>query len=176
MNTLTDYERQFADRHHDIVICFLKSRGLNISEYYDVVIFRYLGAVQRYLSEPKLQEYSFDTIACGAMRSALSHHFKSEKRKQEFCITDTSLVETLMGYRPDEKQNDTAKMLWLEVASLLTESEIDLVNQRANGWSYKEIAEDYGLKAGTISNRMSKLRKRICSLCNIDAILAQIIG
>jgi len=173
MKQLTDYERQFADQHHDIVYRFLHSRRLNISEYYDVVIFRYLGAVQRYLSEPELQAYEFDTIACSAMRSALGHHFKAEKRRQEFCITDTALVETIIGYKPEDKQNDVAKMLWFEVASKLTEPEQDLVRQRADGWSYREIADDSGLKPGTLSNRMSKLRKRICSMCDIDAMFKQ---
>ena len=176
MKQLTDYERQFADQHHDVVYRFLRARGLNISEYYDVVIFRYLGAVQQYLSRPSLQEYSFDTIACNAMRSALGHHYEAEKRKQEFCITDTNLVESLVGYTPDERQNDVSKLLWMEVAALLSEPELKLVNQRANGMTYREIAEDCGLKEGTVSNHMGKLRKRIISVCDIDAMLVKIIG
>jgi len=176
MNQLTDYERQFADQHHEVVYRFLRARGLNINEYYDVVIFRYLMAAQQYLSKPSLQTYSFETIACNAMRSALGHHFQAEKRRQEFCITDTNLVENLVGYTPDERQDDVSKLLWMEVAALLTEPERKLVSQRADGWSYKEIANDCGLKEGTVSNRMSKLRKRIVSICDIDAVLVRIIG
>ena len=175
MNTLTDYERQFADQHHETVINFLRARRLNVSEYYDVVIFRYLGAVQRYLSEPALQKYSFETIARGAMRSALNNHFETEKRKQEFCITDTTLVETLIGYEPDQKQSEASKLLWMEVAAMLTKSEITMVHQKASGLTYKEIAENCGLAAGSVSSRMGRLRKRITSLCTTNTTLIQFI-
>jgi len=175
MNALTDQERQLASRHHDVVCRFLRSRGLIVNEYYDIVIFRYLAAAKRYLSEPELQKYSFNTIACGAMRSALNNHFNAEKRRQEFCITDTALVDKLVGYDPDEDQNDVPKLLWMEVAAMLTEPERKLVSRRADGWSYKEIAEDFGLKKGTVSNRMSKLRKRVRGICDIEAMLAKII-
>ena len=177
MNKLTDYERRFADEHHGIIYEYLKARSLSVNEYYDVVIFRYLGAVQRYLSDPELREtHSFKTIAYGAMRSVLSNHFKTEKRKNEFCVTNTNLVETIVGYEADDKQIDVSKLLWLEVASMLTEPEIVLVRKKADGFSYKELAKDYGLAPGTLSNRMSRLRKRICDACDVDTMLARIIG
>lgn len=62
MHALTDYERQYAEEHHALVYRFLHDKGLDINEFYDVVIFRYLAAVQRYLTEPQLQQYSFTTV------------------------------------------------------------------------------------------------------------------
>jgi uncharacterized protein with PQ loop repeat/DNA-directed RNA polymerase specialized sigma24 family protein len=172
MNILTDYERQFADQHHDIIYRYLRFRGLSVSEYYDVVIFRYLDAVQRYLSDPALHQYKFETIACGAMRSALCHHFEAEKRRREFCITDTSLVERLIAYEHDETADVMSKLLWLEVASHLTKSEMELVKQRADGRTYKEIASDFGIAPKTASGRMIKLRKRLQGNFNLEQILA----
>ena len=52
MHALTDYERQYAEEHHALVYRFLHDKGLDSNEFYDVVIFRYLAAVQRYLTEP----------------------------------------------------------------------------------------------------------------------------
>ena len=70
MHALTDYERQYAEEHHALVYRFLHDKGLDSNEFYDVVIFRYLAAVQRYLTEPQLQQYSFTTVAYSAMNSA----------------------------------------------------------------------------------------------------------
>ena len=176
MTALTDYERHFADQHHDIVHCYLRARGLSINEYYDVVIFRYLGAVQRYLSDPELRQYPFETIAKAAMRSALGGNFKVEKRNRAFCSSDTDLVETCAGYEADEMADDGTRLIWVEVKTMLTESEKALVSRRADGWTYREIAEESGLSAGTMSRRMSKLRKRIGDQYDVDPTLAGIIG
>ena len=93
MNPLSDEERQFAEEHHEIVYRYLRYRRLRPEEYYDVVIFRYLRAVHRYLNEPDLRKYKFDTIARGAMRSALYNHFRSERLRRSRCVTNTDLVE-----------------------------------------------------------------------------------
>ena len=46
---------------------FLRRRQLPESEFYDVVIFRYLRAVQLYCTDPKLRKYKFEAIAFQAM-------------------------------------------------------------------------------------------------------------
>jgi RNA polymerase sigma-70 factor (ECF subfamily) len=97
MDPLTVTEQQFADEHHEIVYKYLRFRRLRPEEYYDVVIFRYLRAVHRYLNEPDLRKYKFDTIACGGMRSALYNHFRSERLRRSLCVTNTELVERLQG-------------------------------------------------------------------------------
>lgn len=99
MAPMTEHERSFATAHHDIVIRYLRWRRLDPNEYYDIVILRYMGAVQRYLNLPELQRYAFETIACGAMRSALYNHFRSERRRLSFCVTNTDLVERTASCR-----------------------------------------------------------------------------
>lgn len=64
---LNDTQRIFADKNHNLVYKFLHEKNLPASEYYDIVIFGYLRAVQRYLSEPNLAGYSFATVAWRAM-------------------------------------------------------------------------------------------------------------
>ncbi|MCL1855873.1 MAG: sigma-70 family RNA polymerase sigma factor [Clostridia bacterium] len=175
MTALTERDRQFADRHHDVVYRFLRSRGLSVNEYYDVVIFRYLGAVQRYLSEPELRQYKFDTIAWNAMRSALGHHFAAEKRRKALYVTDTCLVETAAAYERDEDAETTSTLLWLEVAAHLTPSEIDMVRKRADGLTYEEIAPELGVHPKTVSGRMYRLRKRLQGQIDLERLLSQIL-
>ena len=47
---LNDTQRIFADKNHNLVYKFLHEKNLPASEYYDIVIFGYLRAVQRYLT------------------------------------------------------------------------------------------------------------------------------
>ena len=93
MNPMTDNERRFAEEHHNIVERYLRWRRLDPGEYYDIVILHYMAAVQQYLDQPRLQQYAFETIACNAMRSALFNHFRSERRRLSYCVTNTDLVE-----------------------------------------------------------------------------------
>ena len=69
---LNDTQRIFADKNHNLVYKFLHEKNLPASEYYDIVIFGYLRAVQRYLTDPNLAGYSFATVAWRAMEAKLS--------------------------------------------------------------------------------------------------------
>ena len=45
---LTEEQSAFAEKHHHVVMDFLRRKRLPESEFYDVVIFRYLRAVHLY--------------------------------------------------------------------------------------------------------------------------------
>jgi len=75
----------FADEHHNVMLGFLKRYGLSMTEYYDVVAFGYLRAIQCYLEQKRLQEeYQFTTIAWRAMRSAFIDRIRYTYRKKRF--------------------------------------------------------------------------------------------
>lgn len=44
---LTDEERTFAEKHHKLVFSLLRDKALQYDDWYDVVIFGYLLAVQK---------------------------------------------------------------------------------------------------------------------------------
>ena len=69
---LNDTQRIFADKNHNLVYKFLHEKNLPASEYYDIVIFGYLRAVQRYLTDPNLAGYSFATVAWRRWKAKLS--------------------------------------------------------------------------------------------------------
>ena len=172
MHVLTDYERQYAEEHHTLVYRFLHDKRLDINEFYDVVIFRYLAAVQRYLSEPQPQKYSFTTIAYSAMSSAVNHYRESEKRRRALCpITDTDYISQVIGTDVTTvEKNSAAALLWAEAASLLTDDELDMVTLKANGASNREIGSFYGLADSTISRRIGKIRSRLQLALNSEEI------
>ena len=55
MKPLTAEQSQIAELNHDLVFEFLNEYNLPESQYYDVVIFGYLCAVQEYCEKPELQ-------------------------------------------------------------------------------------------------------------------------
>ena len=72
---LNDTQRIFADKNHNLVYKFLHEKNLPASEYYDIVIFGYLRAVQRYLTDPNLAGYSVVcSLSCGYNRFPLVEH------------------------------------------------------------------------------------------------------
>ena len=90
---LTPEEAQFATDHINIVWWYLDQQGLDRAEWFDVVIFRYLLTVKRWLALPDLQQVKFVTVACSALRSAIGH--EREKRAKE--PRSVSLYDVIPG-------------------------------------------------------------------------------
>lgn len=93
LRPLAPHERAFAEQNHDLVYQFLHANRLPESEYYDVVIFRYLLTVENWFRRPDLYHYQFSTIAWHAMSSAL-HSDTKKKRRQ---IKTVSLDDRIPG-------------------------------------------------------------------------------
>lgn len=90
---LTEMEQSFAEANLKEVDRFLSHQGLDPEEWYDVVIFRYLLSVKRYVNQARLHRWKFSTIAWNAMRSAVW----SERQKQKKRIQTVSLDEVIPG-------------------------------------------------------------------------------
>lgn len=88
---LTKFEQAFAEANHYIVELYLAKRGLDLAEWYDVVIFRYLLSVQRWFREPRLHQWKFNTIACQAMRSAIGNELVNQSRRIKTVSLDAEL-------------------------------------------------------------------------------------
>lgn len=79
---LTQKQSDFAAEHHDLVFSFLNRFGYSENDYYDIVVFGYLQAVQVYFERQELRDkYAFSTIAFSRMRGAIGNYFKCESRR-----------------------------------------------------------------------------------------------
>ena len=105
-------ERAFAAEHHALVIRFLKVNRLPAADWYDVVVFRYLGSVYRWFTEIELHYYSFTTVAFNAMRSAVGNERAKEVRR----IKAISLDDAIPG---------SDGMTW---ADTITAANLDFIN------------------------------------------------
>lgn len=90
---LTPEEAKFAENNLNLVYWFLNQQKLDEDAWFGVVVLRYLLSVKKYVSNPDLQQYSFATIACNAMRSAV----RSEREKQDKQIKTVSLYDLVPG-------------------------------------------------------------------------------
>ena len=77
-----------------MVDSFLRQNGLPEDEWFDVVIFRYLRAVELWFDRPDLYRYEFSTIAWRNMRSAVWNEREKQKRRIKTISLDTTIPGT----------------------------------------------------------------------------------
>jgi RNA polymerase sigma-70 factor (ECF subfamily) len=82
---LTMEQSAYAEEHHNLIYAFLHKHGYSVDEYYDVVAFGYLRAVQRYLEHEELRIYAFSTIVFAAMRSEMGNHKRAMSCRIPVC-------------------------------------------------------------------------------------------
>lgn len=78
---LTKEQQDFAAEHHGLVYKFLNDNHLPENEFYDVVIFPYLKAVQDYCNSASAQKYSFKeaVFLIGLLGYLTAHISQAEK-------------------------------------------------------------------------------------------------
>lgn len=173
LHKLTPYQQEFAGEHINEVYSFLRSRQLPESEYYDVVIFGYLAAVQEYTQKPELAHYSFHVIARRQMKNSLCEHYTYLNRPMRKGITfsihseDTCSLDELLPNRQHNLQDSVAdRMYAMELMSHLSEKEREVVWLKSQGRTYREIAALCGISPDGVGRRFHRLR------CRLNQILA----
>lgn len=72
LRPMTQEERQFAEQNHSLVTEFIRKKHLAMNDYYDIVIFGYLSAVQQYFRNPP-------AVALRTSCENLSHNLQKRK-------------------------------------------------------------------------------------------------
>ena len=172
LQELTEEQRIFAEKNHALVECFLRKNGLDRAEFYDVVIFGYLAAVQEYLEEPELSGYRFSSIAWVKMKDCMLREFHAQSRPKRKAFTgvyheeyscevwsrqEVSRIDSL----PEEVDNQQ-RIRYL--SSYMTPKEKEVVCMRAAGYSYREIADLCHITIRGVSARLERMRRRFRSL------------
>lgn len=150
MKPLTAEQSQIAELNHDLVFEFLNEYNLPESQYYDVVIFGYLCAVQEYCEKPELQKYLFSTVAWRQMKHELYRHYKYHERKKRDFQT-VSLSDIKRGDDASLKTDETAaenrlledlnfNLLLHSLASAITEKQMRIIRMKLAGFRMHDIA------------------------------------
>lgn len=93
LRPLTAPEQKVAAHNCGIIDRFLSKNRLPAAEWYDVVVFGYLLAVEKWFSRPELCRYCFSTIAWSSMLTCVGN----ERRAQERRIKAVSLDDIIPG-------------------------------------------------------------------------------
>ncbi|SDG83716.1 sigma-70 family RNA polymerase sigma factor [Marvinbryantia formatexigens] len=164
---LNEEQRQFADTHHSIVTRFLSHHQLDEAEFYDIVIFGYLLAVQEYLEKPELSRYAFSTIAWRNMKDCVAREYYNrsrDKRTAAIASLNEEVLE-LEAFLPDRLAHLAEaldnQILLTELLSCMTPKEKEMVHLKADGYTYREIAEKCSITVYGVSSRFSRMRCRL---------------
>ncbi len=175
LKKLTPNEQQFSSEHHNLVWKFLHTHNLPEADFYDVVIFGYLLAVQEYLSSPILQKaYAFTTIAWKHMHHAMVEEYIFQNRPKrnttvlEFTdMVDTEELDRLLPYRMDALEE---RMLDTDIVSHLlsysTPKERTVIELKSQGYTYREISKFCDISIKGVASRITRFRNRISKVCD----------
>lgn len=169
------YEQQlFAAEHHGLVYRFLNENRLSEDEYYDVVIFGYLKAIQNYFCKPELQKFAFTTIAWKTMQGYLCNHLRVQKRKKRNAEVisihliphegSLPLEETLS--KPDELMLQLETELLLhDLAKHISRNQMDMVRLKSGGYGIREIARSKKVTMKQVKETLENVRLILAELC-----------
>ena len=132
-------ERGFAEQHHELVIDFLRCKRLPMDDFYDIVIFGYLSAVQQYFRNPPAG-VKFKAMAFRAMKDSIL-------RDGEYnaCAKRCAYIISLDDMNVQDPKQDTErqiedKALLEQVVSVATPKEAKIISFLMDGFALREAA------------------------------------
>ena len=133
-------ERGFAEQHHELVIDFLRCKRLPMDDFYDIVIFGYLSAVQQYFRNPPAG-VKFKAMAFRAMKDSIL-------RDGEYnaCAKRCAYIISLDDMNVQDPKQDTErqiedKALLEQVVSVATPKEAKIISFLVDGFALREAAQ-----------------------------------
>lgn len=152
-----------------MVLSYLHGKHLNLAEYYDIVIFGYLKAVQEYTTKMECR-VSFQIMAHRKMKDALIKHWQYLDRPMRRGISyslDAEMV-SLNGvgvpfhqYLENPKADTCLTVISLcnchELLMKMTMEEQKLLKMKYEGYSEIEIAKKCGKKKKEVREYLSKI-------------------
>ena len=171
---LTKEQQDFAAEHHGLVYKFLNDNHLPEDEFYDVVIFGYLKAVQDYFSREMLRQYSFSTIAWKIMYRNLSNYYLSQTR----CKRNAEVISIHLGLYPDGvpledvlpgqdrlMQEFEMQQMLHDLASHVSEQKMKIVRMKGYGYGIREISSHEKIPMKRIQELLDEVHTVFLRLC-----------
>ena len=139
LRPMTQEEREFAEQHHDMVIDYLRCKRLPMDDFYDVVIFGYLSAVQQYFRNPPVG-VEFKAMAFRAMKDTVLRDGEYNTRAKR-CGSIVSLdTDAIPDPKQDVERQTERKALLEQAASVATPREAKIIRFLVDGFALREAA------------------------------------
>ena len=133
-------ERGFAEQHHELVIDFLRCKRLPMDDFYDIVIFGYLSAVQQYIRNPPTG-VKFKAMAFRAMKDSILRDGEYNARAKR-CAYIISLDDmNVQDPKQDTERQIEDKALLEQVVSVATPKEAKIISFLVDGFALREAAQ-----------------------------------
>ena len=171
---LTKEQQDFAAEHHGLVYKFLNDNHLPENEFYDVVIFPYLKAVQDYCNSASTQKYSFSTIAIRQMKFRLYDYFRTQVRRKR----NTEVISIHLGLYPDGvpleellpgqdclMQEFEMQQMLHDLASHVSEQQMKIVRMKGYGYGIREISSHEKIPMKRIQELLEEVHTVFLRLC-----------
>lgn len=149
---LTEEQRRFAARNHDLILSFLNRQGWEEGEYYDIAAFGFLAAVKRYLTQPELRRYAFSTVAWRSMGRSIASFHRAEARRKE---TELRYLES--APKEDPMVELEVRLFLHDLASSVSPEQYQMAVLRLQGYSIAETA----MRQGMTPKRVRKLLREL---------------
>lgn len=174
MQNMTREQQDFAATNHSLVFKFLNKKHLGEDEYYDIVVFGYLRAVQKYIQRSELHRYKFSTIAWSSMETDVKnyHNYKNRSMRKAVCYsldqvipnTEDLLLGSVISSSYNIAERFEESLLWMEVASAITKKQMDILQMKIAGMSEREIAREYQTSRDNIRSVIEVIKERLRNL------------
>ena len=168
IDPLTEAEQRYAEDHYGLVNTFLSIHHLPADTFWDVVIFGYLRAVKRYLTEENLRQWQFSTIAKRAMSCTVHNYYAAQGkpcRSGAVYSLDSvpedgvfpDLYDILPGSSPNPAAYYEGKSIVRDAFSRLTSEQRRLVSMRDQGYEDEELPLVLGWSKEKVENHAREL-------------------
>lgn len=139
LRPMTQEEREFAEQNHDLVIDYLRRKRLPMDDYYDIVIFGFLSAVQQYFRNPPIA-VEFKAMAFRAMKDSVLRDVEYNTHAKRYGSTVSLDTDTIPDPKQDVERQTERKALLEQVASVATPREAKIIRLLVDGFALREAA------------------------------------
>ncbi len=173
-NPLTPEQVCFAAKNHRLIYKYLKKRQLSKEEYYDIVVFGYLKAVQDYHSKKDLQQYAFSTVCYRYMSREITNYHIGEQRQKRtaniVCIHSGQEfpIECRVPYGHSEMIKMESRLLLHELAQHIPDKQMGIVRRYCAGDTLREIARENQMKLKQVRQVLYDAYTALKQLCYIN--------
>lgn len=172
----TEQEKIFAEKNHNLIYAFLHTYKYSVSEYYNIVVFGFLKAVQAYhRNEDKHNKYDFQYFAWQHMKSEIGNYLKMEnakKRKPEYGTvsldaeySETEALHNCIGGNSAEDEAMEKELLNL-ILDNLSDTQRKIVCMKVDGYSNKEMIVFLEIPSSTFYKEMERIKSVVEKVLN----------
>ena len=164
---LTPEQRKLAEKHHNFIFYYMKRKGLDQEEFYDILAITLCKAVRSY--DPS--EYAFATYCYRCFENALRMHIRDNKRRVQstpfsaFEIhndsddIDNVIEETAECEEALQSFDELETRMALEgFVSRIPENLRQVLKLHLKEYTQQQIAEILGISQPQVSRTLARIR------------------